>query len=655
MYYKNYPHLFSEGKIGKIAIKNRIVMSPMGMATDTDGTFNNELIEFYALRAKGGVGMIVISCVNVQRDIDPFPIGLPAPLLDHPNKIAKLRELCDVLKSYGTVPCLQITAGFGRVADKPQMYQPVSSSPCPCAFDPSVICRELTVVEIKDMVKRFARAAEFAAAAGVQVLEIHGHAGYLLDQFLSPTINKRTDEYGGSMENRFRILKEICEAIKEKVGDRVAVTLRFSVDDKAPGLKTLQEDGLAICKLAEAAGYDGLNVDSGALSVPTAMQWLWPTSYMPKGCMMDLAKAAKGVVKIPVINAGSYDYPDVAEKALETGATDFIGVARCLLADPEWAEKVRTGRLDEIRPCVKCNEMCVGMVLQDAQPCCSVNPECARETRKKVIRTDEPKRVTVVGGGPAGLETAVIAAQRGHTVTILEKANELGGLLNIANAETFKYVLTNWMNYMKKQVYLKKVNVKLGVEATVDTIKATNPDVVVLATGSDVYIPNIPGFDSDKVMTVRGLIKKKRDGAIGNEKQFVVVGGGMTGCEAALGLAMEGHKATILEMMNGIAGDMFIANKFSLMQQLEKYKVTVLTGAKCKCIDDGKVVFTDCEGKEQSLPFDYVIAATGTKSINAIIKDVEENFPNVYVIGDCVKPAKVGDAVHQAYTVANRI
>ena len=648
MYFKNYPTLFSEGKIGNITLRNRVVMAPMGTShTGADLSFNRELIEFYTARAKGGVGMVISECCNVQTDIDPFPLISATPRLDHPNKVPMLNQYADMMKYYGAVPCTQITIGMGRQADAPSLAQPVSSSACPALNDPSIMCRELTVSEIKSLTASTGRAAEYAATAGIQVLELHGHAGYLIDQFLSPDINVRTDEYGGNPENRFRIIKEMREEIRRKVGNSIAVTLRISVDHKCPGFRTLAE-GLEYCRLAEAAGLDGLHIDAGRYEV---MPWLFPPAYLGSACMADLSAAVKKAVKIPVISVGNYDMPEVCEKALVDGSADFIAMARGLVAEPEWADKARTGRVDEIRPCVRCNEMCVGRSIQGCSLTCAVNPEAGRETYMKTIKADTPKKITVIGGGPAGMEAAAVASKRGHEVTLMEKAPELGGLLNVADKEPFKYHLTYLNNYLKKQTEIAGVNILLNKEATVENIEETRPDVVILSTGSDVFIPQIPGSDNPKVVTVKGLQTVE----IRENQNIVVIGGGLVGAETALGLAMKGHKVTIVEMLSSIGNGLVFINLMSLMNELMKYGVNILTETTCKCIEDNKVICTDKDGNEVGLPFDLVVAATGTRPVNDLKDALEDHFPEVYIIGDCVKSSKISNAIHEGYIAGNRI
>lgn len=464
-YYKNYPTLFSPGKIGNLTLPNRIILAPMGTShTGPDHRFSEELIQFYEDRAKGGVGMTISECCALAPEVDPFPMVSITPSLDEPGKIGKIAEHVERVEAYGAVPALQVTLGMGRQADAPHLAQPVSASECAAYSDPSVTCRALTIEEIHKLIECAGRGAAFAMTAGVKLIEIHGHSGYLIDQFLNPEINKRTDEYGGSPENCFRIVKEMVGAIKAVVGDTIPVTLRISVDHKFPGGRTLEE-GIEYCKLAEASGIDAVHVDTGRYEV---MPWIFPPAYMGPNCMLDVAAAVKKAVNIPVIAVGAIGTPEDAEEAISSGKCDFIAMARSLLADPEWANKAKTGHPEDIRPCLRCNEKCVGRA-------------------------------------------------------------------------------------------------------------------VIVATGSDVFIPGLPGFvKGDKIGTVREFNEKELD----KEDKIVIAGGGVIACETAMGLARNGYKdVTIVEMLPEIGGNVQFINLMAMVGEIMQSGVKVLTETKCVSVE----------------------------------------------------------------------
>lgn len=649
-YYKHYPHLFAPGKIGNLTIPNRVMLAPMGTShTGPDLRFSEELIQFYEERAKGGVGMIISECCQVAPEIDPFPLITGVPRLDKADKIARIAQYVERMEAYGCVPALQITLGTGSQADAPQLAQPISASECPAYNDPSVTCRALTVDEIHTLVQYAGRAAGFALTAGVKLLEVHGHAGYLIDQFLNPEINKRTDEYGGTPENRFRIVKEMCEAIKSVVGDAIPVTLRISVDHKFENGRTLDE-GLEYCRMAEAAGFDGLHIDGGRYE---SMPWVFPPAYLGPNCMMDLAAAVKAVVNIPVIAVGNIGSPQDAEEAIASGKCDFVAMARGLLADPAWANKAKTGHAEDIRPCLRCNEQCVGRAILGKELTCAVNPECGRETYNKLTKAEVAKNITVIGGGPGGMVAALASEKRGHNVTLIEKESELGGLLNLADIEEFKHGMRGYNAYLKTQIAKSNVNVQLNTTADINVVKATNPDTVIVATGSDVFIPGLPGFVAgDSIGTVREFNNKKLE----KDDKIVIAGGGVIACETALGLARNGYTdITIVEMLPSIGGNLQFINLMSIVGELMGSGVKVLTETMCVKVDGNTLICKDKEDNPVELPFDYLLVAMGTKSVNTLNEVMAETFPEVYHIGDCVKVGLVHHAVEQAYNVAKRI
>lgn len=646
-----YQHIFSEYKIGNITIPNRLVMAPMGVGYFGE-FFEERLIEFYGARARGGIGLVFTENNYVSSfEEDPYPQFMPVPRFDSMKKISRAHAIAQRIKSYGGVPGIQLGAGQGCNADSViEGRVPKSASACPVVKAPHIMCEEMTVEDIANKVAAFERAAGLALRCGFQVIEVHAHTGYLVEQFLSKNINKRTDQYGGSAENRFRFAKEILEGIRRQVGDQIAVTIRMSVDHMAPGGITLEE-GIEYCKLAEQAGYDALHIDAGCHK---ALDWTVPSPYIGKTPLVSLAREVKKVVNIPVITVGSFLMPQQAEDVLADGDADFVALGRTVLADPDWAKKAKLGKEDEIRGCIQCSEMCAGYTFTNKTATCSVNPLCGRENEIHITPAEEPKRVTIIGGGPAGMVTALVAKKRGHSVKLLEKSDKLGGNMNLISMEECKDGVRNFNNYLKRQIELKHVDVEFNCEATIEKIKATQPDVVVAATGSYLFVPNIPGFvNNEKVVTIKDLYEKT---TLKGDEKIVVLGGGVNGCEVGLALAQKGHKVTIIEMMDSFANGLGLINRVSILSQMNaNSSITLLPNTKCQCIRGNEVVCEDKDGQEIKLPFDLVIAASGMKSENKLAKEILEEFPEAYMIGDAVKHERIGDAVHQGFFTALKI
>ncbi len=645
-----YPTMFSPCKIGNIEIPNRLVMAPMGVGHFSE-FFEERLTEFYGARARGGIGLIFTeNCYVSSFEEDPYPRFMPVPRFDDKRKISRAHAIANRVKMYGGVPGIQLGAGQGRNAEAPMKENPPgSASAIPTISNPDVICREMTQEDIDKKIAAFERAAEMAKICEFEVIEVHAHTGYLVEQFLNKNINHRTDKYGGSPENRFRFAKEILEGIRRKVGHTMAVTIRLSIDHKCTDGITLEE-GLQYCELAEKAGFDAVHIDAGSR---VALDWTVPSPYMGKTPLRYLAREAKKRVHIPVITVGSYLMPEDAEDALRAGDADFVAIGRALLADPDWAKKAKLGMEDQIRGCIQCNIMCSGYNSANKAATCSVNPVCGRENELKITKTDEPKRVTIIGGGPAGMVTALVAAKRGHTVKVLERSGELGGNMNLVSMEDSKDGVRNYNHYIKRQMELNKIDVEYNCEATIEKIRETKPDVVVAATGSYLFVPGIPGFDSEKVVTIKGLHEDVR---LKGDERIIVVGGGVNGCEVALELARHGHKVTVVELMAEFAKGLSMINRMSILARMkENENITMLPETACKYIEGDTLVCEDKDGKKLELPFDLVVAAIGMKSENKLAKEILAEFPEAYMIGDAVEHLRIGDAVHQGFFTGLRI
>ncbi|MEE9418110.1 MAG: FAD-dependent oxidoreductase, partial [Desulfatiglandaceae bacterium] len=542
--------LFEPGKIGRLSIRNRIVMAPMGIGAlaEPDGRLSQRAIDYYVARAKGGVGLIITGLTCVDAEIEKKTedgLGVLARA-DSPIHINRFAELVDAVHDYGTKLCVQLTAGMGRVAygDILRKGHAVAPSASPCFWNPGVTARELTTEEVEKLVQAFARAAAFLRIAGVDAIELHAHEGYLLDQFQSALWNKRTDKYGGDLEGRLRFPFEVIETMKSRLGNDSPLIYRYGVVHHVQGGRGIDES-LEMARRFEEAGADALHVDAGCYE---AWYWAHPPVYQPRGCMMDMAERVKKVVNIPVIAVGKLGYPDIAEKVLQQGKADFIGLGRALLADPEWPVKVKEGRSDDIRPCIGDHTGCLSRVFQGKYISCAVNPATGMEREFTVLPAHKPRSVLIVGGGPAGMQAAMVAAQRGHEVSLWENNDRLGGNLIPATVPEFKRDLGDLTKYLSTQVKKLHVDVRLGREASSELVQETKPDAVIVATGATPIMPQIPGMKKGRVLTAVDLLLGKKESG----DKVLVLGGGLIGCETAAYLARAGKKVTIVEILERV-------------------------------------------------------------------------------------------------------
>jgi len=644
----NFPNLFQPGHIGKLEVKNRIVMAPMAVGiSEPDGRFTQRAIDYYAARARGGAGLIITNLVKPERVIEPDPervIGV----FDSHTLIPSASDLVDAVHDFGAKICLQMGPAVGRnMLTVTKRFPPISASPVPSVFNPNILCRELTLEEISGLIQAFGRSAQLAVASGFDMIEFHAHCGYLIDQFMTPLWNKRTDEYGGGLGGRLKFAMELIEETRARVGPDFPLCFRFVAEHRFDGGRELEES-LEIARRVEAAGIDVLHIDAGGYD---AFHWMFPTNYEHQGCLVDLAAAVKDAVDIPVITVGLINRPEIAQEALEQGKADFICIGRQLIADPDWPNKARQGRVEDIRPCIICNEFCLGRLWGGKSMSCSVNPMAGKERYYEIRRAEKQKKVMVVGGGPAGMETARVAALRGHDVSLFERKNELGGQLNAASVPVFKRSLKNLEDYLSLQLEKLGVNVETGKEVDPQMIDQLAPDVVVVAAGASPLLPDIPGIENEKNLTVVDLhLGKKKAG-----DTVIVAGGGMTGCDTALYLAQEGKKVAIVEALPEIAGDLNFISRGGLMEKLTENGVNVLPNMTIREFTDEGLLAADREGNEQILKADTVILALGAKPENRLGRDLRDTVLEIYEIGDCVSPRRIGEAIHEGFVTGWQI
>jgi len=640
--------LFESGKLGKLTLKNRIVMAPMVIRAliEPDGRLSQRGIDYFVARAKGGTGLIITGATRITREIEYPQRRLR---VDGITDTAWLKELADAVHGYGTKVAVQLTAGVGRVAGTELLREvgAVAPSALPCFWDSSITARELTTEEIERLIEAFRLAAELVSAAGIDAIELHGHEGYLFDQFKTALWNRRTDKYGGDLEGRLRFSLEVIEAIKRGAGADFPIIYRFGLKHYLDGGREIEE-GLEIARRLEAVGVAALDVDAGCYET-----WYWPhpSIYQPSGCMVDMAEMARKVVNIPVMTVGKLGYPELAERVLQEGKADFIILGRALLAEPEWPNKVKEGRLEDIRPCIGCYEGCftVGGAYEDLS--CAVNSTTGMEREFTIKPADKKKSVLVIGGGPAGMEAARVAALRGHKVTLWEKGNALGGNLIPASTPDFKQDYRSLIDYLATQIRKLGVNIKLGKEATFELIQEMKPEAVFIATGSTPIIPEISGVEKGNVVAATELLLGKREAG----ESVVVIGGGLVGCETALYLAQKDKKLTIVEVLDSVVRDVHAANRMHLLKLLADTKVEILTDTKVLEITDKGIVIADKDGKRSTLEADTVVLGIGFKPNGGLLEILKDKVPEVYAIGDCVEPRKVIDAIWEGFRTARLI
>lgn len=637
-----YAKLFEPMKIGKMNLKNRLVMSPMGTFTpNQDGTESEEGMRYYEERAKGGFGMIIVGSSFLNEKLAQGGYTLA---LDNNRAIPRATVLCERVHRWGAKICLSTSAGTGRNG-MPDIGErvPISSSEIPSFYNPTMLCRALTTEEIHDMMKDWEKAAMFAKNAGFDAMEIHAHAGYLIDQFMSPIWNKRTDEYGGSFENRCRFPVEIVQTIKRTVPD-MPVLFRIALDHRFPGGRTI-EDSMPLLQILEQAGVDAFDIDAGAYE---ALDYIFPTAYLGDACMAYVCKEARKHVNVPLLNSGNHS-PETAVELVNSGDCDFVMFGRQSIADPQFPNKLMENRREDIRPCIICNEECIGRVFgRLTQVSCTVNPSTGFETYMEIKKTDKPKNIVVIGAGPGGLEAARTAALKGHNVTLYDKNDKIGGTLGVISTASFKKRIRDLITWYGVQLDKLGVTIKLNTEIKDNDPILESADKIFVATGSVPIEPPIKGITCESVV---GVIDAHKNGVKG--QNVIICGGGLSGCDTALELAIEGKKVTIVEMLSECARDVMPINKITLMNKLAEHNVTILTDSKVVEIDCNGVNIEKKDGSREYLSADTIITAFGQKLNTSFSDSVKAKYNmKTTVIGDAEKVSKAGYAIRTGFYAA---
>lgn len=643
-----YETLFSPFQIGSMEVKNRIVMSPMGTnSAGPDGRISLEEIDYYEERAKGGAGMIILGAQFLTEDLAQ---GVLEGIVEKDYVVPMLTDLVDAVQRYGTRIIAQLSCGTGRNALPDRSGKPpVSASAIPAIYNPEVLCHPLTVEEIQTIMDQFADSAARLKRAGFDGIEIHAHAGYLIDQFMSPIWNKREDEYGGSTEKRMRFAVEIVQAIRKAVGPNMPILFRIALDHRFEGGRTV-EDSLEMLQILERAGVDAIDIDAGSYE---RIDYIFPPAYLGDACMDYMCAPARQAVNIPILNSGSHT-PESAVRLIESGDADFVMFGRALIADAELPNKLRNNMREDIRPCIRCNEECIGRIIErNTKISCAVNIQAANEKRFAIEPAETPKKIVVVGGGPSGLEAARVAALKGHEVTLYEKDAAIGGQVTSAATPEFKGQLRALIGWYERQLEQLHVQMHLNHEITPDDPALQSADHIFIGAGAVPLIPPIPGIHLDHVI---GAIEAHLQKELVRGERIVITGGGLTGCDLGLELAMEGKQVTIVEMRPEAGQDVMYINRAALMPMLESHGVTILGGHKVLSFEANGLYAENAEGSKVFIEADTMINAFGMRKNTTIAEQIRAKFEaKTSLIGDCVKIGKVGTAVRSGFYAASAV
>ena len=633
----SYPNLFSPIKIGSLEIKNRGVMPPMVTNFgESDGKVTQRIIDYYGARADGGVGLIIHEALCISPEGRGFTNMIN---IDADDTIPGLKKLVDRVHEGGACIAAQLIH-CGRQANIAVTgMESVAPSAIPCPVMQAVP-HELTVEEIKEVVGKYADAALRAKKAGFDVVEIHGAHGYLICQFLSPFSNHRTDEYGGSLENRGRFPLEVLAAVREKVGADYPVIYRITSEEFLPGSLHLDETA-AFSKVLVDNGIDGIHVSGGNYASGHSVSG----ADDKMGYYADNAAAIRKAVnaKVPIIVANRIRTPELGEEIISDGKADMIAYGRTLICDPEFFNKACSGKANEIRKCTSCL-YCISLLMGGVSIACLYNPLVGQEGNFDMTKkAAKSKKLAVIGGGPAGMAAAYIAANRGHDVVLFEKATELGGNVTPGTKPPFKSEIGFVTDYLTRMVKVAGVDVRLNIKAGLDEVKKLSPDAVFVASGAVPVIPEIPGADGPNVVTAEDIL----NGAAQAGKTVVVIGGGSVGVETAEYLAEKGCKVTVIEMLEELMADITPSMKGATLGRAQDM-LSLKLSEKVKEIKQGGVV-TD---KAVYDNVDTVVLAVGYKAMDELSGALKQAGFDACVIGDASSPRRISDAVQEGFIAA---
>ncbi len=634
MYYKpEYPHLCSPIKLAGLTLNNRMIAAPMGFPELTaEGLLTRDAIAFYELRAKGGAALITVGEAVVH-----YATGKShgrSINLSHPDVLGGLTNLARAIKRHGAAASIELAHGgkFSAVDRLPgeRKRDTLKYGPIDELLPDGSLIRAMPVNVIKEIVESYGKAAALCKRAGFDMVLVHGGHGWLIEQFYSAATNTRTDEYGGSRENRARLALEILDSIRNAVGRDFPVEFRMSAEEGFKGGYTLEED-VELAKLIEGK-IDLLHVSTG--SNEDSFYDTHPSMFMERGCNVRFAEAIKKHVRVPVGTIGALNEPDMMEDIIKSGKADVVYMARALLADPELPRKIIQNRSDEILKCVRCFT-CLAERMQTQTRICALNPLIGREYEGLLGRAEtKPKRVLIAGGGVGGMEAAITAASRGHKVTLCEKSNKLGGALNAEKKIPFKKDVYDIIKTLHRRMELSGVKIRLNTEVSAEYVRSEEPDVLIVAVGAEPIMP----FTGGNVVSANELKEAK----VGNE--VLVLGGGLVGCETAVFLAQKGHRVTLCEMSDKVAADANARQRPALIKQLNE-SCKIKTGVKGINADENGLL---CEDGSH-IKADTIVIAIGQRPRRELVDSLRGTAPELRLIGDCVKAGTIRDAIFYGY------
>ncbi len=641
-----YPHLCSPITIGNVTFRNRMFAAPVGGTDITaDCCVGPRTPAFYEMKAKGGAAAVTASELVVHPETDAshmFHLNLTTP-----GNLASWTWVADSIMRHGAVPSVELShsgqyAGTYLV-DKNKKQGLSQYGPSNWIRPDGIPVKALTKEQITSIVKAYGETAALAKRVGFQMVMVHGGHGWLINQFLSPAFNHRTDEYGGNFENRMRFCREVLQSVRNAVGPGFPIEFRMSGSELFEGGYTL-EDGVEIAKAVEDL-VSLIHVSAG--SYQFGFFTTHPSMFSNHGCNVYLAAEIKKHVKIPVATIGALNDPTQMEEIVASGKADVVEMTRALLADAELPNKVLAGKEDEIVHCLRCFT-CMAERPTTGTRRCTVNPLIGRECEGMDVRpAAKVKRVVVVGGGVGGMKAAITAAERGHSVILCEKTDALGGILKSEQAIPFKYEMYMLSLSLTKQMQTQGVDIRLNTPVTPELVAEIAPDAMILAVGSNPIVPSLPGMEGDNVIVVNDYYLKKDQ--VGDT--VAVMGGGLAGCECAVHLGMEGKAVHLVEMRDTLAPDCNIRHRPILMQQVEKY-TTAHTGLQGLQVTEDGLICRNAAGEEVLIPGKTVVCAVGQRANRAVVEQLRYSAPWVREIGDCARVSNITNAIYQGYHAA---